>query len=118
MAKRDLSTMADAEYKLLSPKELMMYNKSLPEVDYENPYNPDEHPYPKVKYTIEEDEKGARNLVSATVESAKQEDKLGKAWKDNPLDFGVETAPKAADIPVQRVSIPLPAREATDAPAR
>jgi len=116
MAKKDLSTMTDAEYKLLTPQELMAYNKSLPVIDYETPYV--YKPFPKMKFKLETRADGSGTIVTAIATTAKENERFGKEWKDSPLEFGVETAPGAPEIPVQSFSIPVPAPEATGVAAR
>lgn len=108
MAKLDLSTMKDEDYKKLSPVDLMKYNKSLPETDYENPYK--YQPYPRMKFKKEGNE-----IVQAVCATAEIEKQMGPEWKDSPSEFGVETAPAAAKIPIENVRIPIPAREAIGA---
>lgn len=105
MAKLDLSTMTDEQYKKLTPVELMKYNKSMPEVDYENPYQ--HQPYPRMKFKREGEE-----IIQARCENADVEKQMGPEWKNSPLEFGVETHPAAAAIPVETIRIPIPAREA------
>jgi hypothetical protein len=92
--------MDDADYKKLSPRQLMEYNMTFPETDYEKPYNPAEHQYPRAKYRIVEDADGNRKLQSTTVANAKQEAKLPPEWKDTPGDHGIETAPAAPELAV------------------
>jgi len=116
MAKLDLSTMPDAQYKALSAVDLMKYNKSMPEIDYDNPYL--HQPYPRTKFKKERMPDGSEEIVSAIAATKEIEEQLGPEWKNSPLDFGVETHPAAAKIPVERIRIPVPAREAIDpAPA-
>jgi hypothetical protein len=114
----DLSKMKDEDYKLLTPRQLMEYNMQFPETDYQNPYNPAEHPYPKAKYRIVSKDDGSRTLQSTTVQNAKQEAKLSDEWKDSPADFGIETAPAAPEIAVTgefTLDLPPAVKDATQA---
>jgi hypothetical protein len=96
MAKRDLSKLSDAEYKALSPEELMKYNKTMPEIDYENPYTHRE--FPKVMYSLVRDEAaGVARLRHTVVANPKAQAELGSDWQDSPAKFGIETAPAAPD---------------------
>jgi len=114
MARKDLSKMTDVEYKALSPQDLMLYNKSLPETDYENPYL--HQAFPCWMYR-----KNGGVLDTALVKDEKELIALGKGWEKSPQAFGVQTAPAAPKIPVVAYTIPIIASnsEATeDAPAR
>lgn len=111
MAKRDLSTMKDEEYKLLTPQELMQYNQTLPQIDYDDPYI--YKPYPKMKFRLVEDAASGTASIQTTIVASEKEDlKLGDKWKNSPLEFGVETAPAAPEMPVQSLTIPVPAKSA------
>ncbi len=106
----DLSKLPDDEYKKLSPEMLMRYNKSMPETDYENPYSPADHPYPKMKYGRVE-ERGRVVLKSVVVNDAREEDKLGKGWKDSPAAHGIETCPGAPAIQDGGYELAIPTGE-------
>jgi hypothetical protein len=109
----DLSTMKDEEYKLLTPKQLMEYNKSLPKIDYDDPYI--HKPYPKMLFRLVENADGTGSIQTTIVEDAAAHAKLPVGeWKNSPSDFGIETAPGAAVQPVETYSIPVPSRGALD----
>ena len=100
MARKELAKMTDIEYKSLSAQDLMLYNKSLPEVDYENPYEHQE--YPRWMFR-----KNGAVLDTALINSAEDLAKLGKGWEKSPSAFGVQTAPGKPTIEVVPYTIPI-----------
>jgi hypothetical protein len=114
MALPKLEKLTDEEYKLLTPDRLALYNKDLPQQDYTNPY---EHKdYPRMKYRLQKNADGSARLVSATVQDADEEKKLGTEWRRSPSDWKVVTAPAAPEFKVDEFSFDVPA-EGKDAPA-
>jgi hypothetical protein len=108
MAKRpDLSKLTDAQYKALTPEQLLDYNKQLPEVDYSNPYQPSEHPYPSMRFALVDTPSGKR-LRTARVNNEAEDKALGEGWEKSLLALGIETAPAAAAVQTEEFEINLP----------
>lgn len=99
MAKKELGRMSDEEYKALSPEQLMQYNKILPEIDYEHPYQHQE--YPRVMYQLViEPDSGAKRMRTALVKNERELNALGDGWKKSTKEWGVETSPSAPAIQI------------------
>jgi hypothetical protein len=99
MALPDLSKMKDEEYKLLTPEQLMQYNKSMPSIDYANPYQ--HQPFPKAMYAFAPREGGGGTLRAVLVKDERELARLvkkGGEWKESPADFGIETAQAAPEF--------------------
>ena len=105
MALPKLGAMSDADYKLLSPEQLMLYNKDLPQFDYDKPYS--HQAFPKMVYRPRTD--GSRRLQSQVCDDDKKFAKLTKdGWKESPADFGVITAPAAPQVSETSLEIAMP----------
>lgn len=98
MGLEKLSKITDAEYKLLSPQELMAYNREMPEQDYSKQYS--HIAYPKAKYQLRDLPGGGQRLVSVEVANREAEAKLVGDWRDNPMAWGVITHPETDPIAV------------------
>lgn len=113
-----LSKMSDGDYKKMSPEELMMYNKDLPTQNYETPYCPEEHPFPKHLYKPQLIA-GVNQLTSALCENAEDfAGMLKDGWKESPADFNVETAPQAPRIKAAGFSVAMPMPETLSLPKK
>ena len=105
-----LQAMSDEDYKKLRPEELALVNNTLPTTDYQNPYNPSDHPYPKVLYTLIDTPGGGKRLKSARVNDARAEEELRNAnleeqWKPSIAAWGIETHPGAPDVVIEEYAI-------------
>jgi hypothetical protein len=111
MAQPDLSRMKDEEYKLLTPEQLMSYNKVLPTIDYANPYLHQEFPKAMYAFTPREGGGGGGTLKVVKVNDERELAKLTKKgdWRASPADFGLQTAPGAAEFPTADATIEIPA---------
>lgn len=105
-----LGKMKDEDYKLLSPEQLMMYNKDLPVLDYSNPYMHKE--FPRAMFHFEAREDGSGTLSVVKVDDEKALSKLLKSggdWRRSPGDWGIETAKGAPEFAISNASIDIPA---------
>ena len=105
---RDLSRMTDAEKAKLTPRELFRFNSPLPEYDYENPYDPTAHPYPRVLYGLNA---AGDAVVPGTVNTSDEEAELVASgdWRHSLKEWGIITHPEAPRFTdVMGTSIPLP----------
>jgi hypothetical protein len=91
--------MSDEDYKRLTPQDLLMYNRELPEMDYSRQYA--HIPYPKAKYQLRDMPGGGQRLVSIEVASAEIEAKLVGDWRDSPSAWGVVTHPEADPVSLE-----------------
>jgi hypothetical protein len=65
-------------------------------------------------YRLGKNAAGEDIIQSATIKDEKESQKLGKEWRDSPLQFNppVETHPEAPIIPMQEFSIRVPEKSA------
>jgi hypothetical protein len=109
----ELNKLSDAEYKQLTPEQLMMYNKEMPKMDYDNQYS--HKSYPTAQYQLQNNPDGSKRLVSVVVASPEAKAKLIGDWRDTPKDWGVITHP-GVDPEIMDAgyafNVPLPSIEA------
>jgi len=104
-----LQGMTDEDYKKLSPDDLARVNNTMPLIDYEHPYTPQDHPYPKTLYSMTPTAEGGKKLRSARVNDARSEKELRESsdaeWKNSVAAWGIETHPGAPDTVVEEYAI-------------
>jgi hypothetical protein len=102
-----LANMSDDDYKKLSPEDLARVNQTLPKQDYEKPYRAEEHPFPRVLYSLVDMPGGGQKLRSATVPDARREKELCSEgdWRRKISDWNIETHPGAPDVVIEEYAV-------------